>query len=175
MGGEGIPDPAQMHIGSTLKEEAEVAAQKVFRDPSWACRERTADIKAQAELKLADDVKGIKGLLELICLGRVASVSLGPVTTQQVCCDETGSRSRQEIEPTGQDQRGRDWALTQLQHSCSVAQAEAKCKSLSLKAAPKGWRGRQALLRLSLALFPTNSSDQQKGWPWTQSHKLWTN
>lgn len=113
-------------------------------------------------MKLADDVKGIKGLLELICLGRVTGVSLGPVTTQQVC-DEAGSRSRQEIKPAGQDQGGRDWALTQLQHSCSVAQAEAKCKSLSLKAAPKGWRGRQALFRLCLALFPTNSSDQQKG------------
>lgn len=34
MGGEGIADPAQMHIGSTLKEEAEMAAQKVFRDLS---------------------------------------------------------------------------------------------------------------------------------------------
>lgn len=34
MGGEGTPDAAQVHTGSTLKEEAEVAAQKVFRDTS---------------------------------------------------------------------------------------------------------------------------------------------
>lgn len=119
-----------------LKEEAEVAAQKVFKDTSQACRERTAKSKAQAELKLANDVKGIKGLVVLICLGRVASVSLPPVTTQQVCCDEAGSRSRQEIKPAGQDQGGRrlgtDTAAAQLQcHSGRSQVQEPQLESSS--------------------------------------------
>lgn len=70
-------------------------------------------------MKLANDVKDIEGLLVLICLERVASVSLGPVTTQQVCCGEAGSRPSQEIRPAGQDQGGRrlgtDTAAAQLQ------------------------------------------------------------
>lgn len=84
----------------------------------------------------------------------MASVSLGPVTTQQVCCDEAGSRSSQKIKPAGQDQGVGEWALTQLQHSCNVAQAEAKCKSLSSKAAPKGWRGRQAFAEVVSSFIP---------------------
>lgn len=32
MGGERTLDPAHTHIGSPLKEEAEMAGQKVFRD-----------------------------------------------------------------------------------------------------------------------------------------------
>lgn len=53
----------------------------------------------------------------------------------------------------------RDWALTQLQHSCGVAQAGAKCKSLSLKAAPKGRRGRQGLAKAASSFLP----DKQLG------------
>lgn len=61
-------------------------------------------------------------------------------------------------------------------HSCSTAAVGLRqgtsTTASAWKQLPRDGEAGRPLLRLPLAFFPTNNSDQQKGWPWTQSAKL---
>lgn len=143
-----------------------------WRRKQWLLRKRhhlsvqrrNCKIQSSAELKLAKDMKGNKKSFLCMCLETVTNVSLGPVTTQQVCCDEAGSRSSQETKPAGQDQGG-----TRLGTDTAPAQLQCQTQEPQLESSSQGTE-RQAgrpLLWLPPAFFPTNISDQQKGCPCT--------